>query len=994
MLQLQFDANQDYQLEAVAGVVDLLAGWNRRPDDFALGGEVIPNLPPYESFDEGWLFENLRQVQERHKLVLEELQFALTVDDGAMLDGITLDAHRYPHFTIEMETGTGKTYVYLRTIYELHQRYGFGKFIIVVPSIAIYEGVVKNFAITRAHFRSLYGNATVNLIQYDGSQLARLRAFASSTFCEVLVMTLDAFNKANNNLYKASEKLPGERLPYQYIQDTRPILILDEPQNMESERAKQALRTLTPLFALRYSATHRTSPNLLYRLSPFEAYRRNLVKKIQVLGVTEQENLNLPLLDLERVERGERITATVKTNALVDGKLKPVTLTLRQGDDLAVKSKRADYAGYVVSEINLATGAVHFANGVVLRTSDVAGTARTEIFRVQIEQTVEQHMRMQNDLLRKGVKVLSLFFIDRVANYTAHDGLIRRLFVEAFAKYKGTCARFQSLEAQQVHEGYFAKSKKKDGSEEAIDTTSRTVQEREAEKRAFALIMRDKEKLLDLNEPVSFIFAHSALKEGWDNPNVFQICTLNQSQSEIKKRQEIGRGLRLCVDQTGERLHSEEVNVLTVVANESYRSYAEGLQQEYVADGVIAPPLATPARKNMATRNNRIYQENAHFRSFWECLSQRVSYRLQVDTPTLIEEAVLRLNQQHFPNPVISVERGNIQLAEEWSIKVETINVEKQFAKLAVTLINAFGEEDTPQYAVKAGEDVAGKFDEARLKKLGNFRIEHTDGEWCIIFANEVKLRTGESRRFTPPAAKHLAERLTLAPLRHYPVINLLDRAAHELSLTRPTINQIYKRMRPDKQSMLLRNPEGFAGRFIDILRDALADHVAERLEFVLEPGWALFGEEELERFFPLRRDYPQREVVEAGVRGLYDRMQKDSEIERSFIEKLRDDLFIEFYFKFPSGFRIPLPRIIGNYNPDWGIARLDEEGKPIIYKVRETKGTADIAHLQFSHEKRKIRCAQKYFTAIGMDYRTITGRELDWWKPERAIQMNMGISL
>ena len=991
-LQLQFDANQDYQLEAVAGVVDLFTGWNRHADAMLFSGEVIPNLPPYESFDEGWLFENLRQVQERHKLAVEELQFALTMDDGALLDGVTLDGHRYPHFTLEMETGTGKTYVYLRTIYELHQRYGFGKFIIVVPSIAIYEGVVKNFAITRAHMRSLYGNATVNLIQYDGSQLARLRAFAASTFCEVLVMTLDAFNKASNNLYKPSEKLPGERLPYQYLQDTRPILILDEPQNMESERAKQALRTLKPLLALRYSATHRTSPNLLYRLTPFDAYRRNLVKKIQVLGVTEQENLNLPLLDLERIERGERITATVKTNALVDGKLKPLSLTLRQGDDLALKSKRSDHVGYVVSEINLAEGAVHFANGVVLRTSDLAGTARSEIFRVQIEQTVEQHMRMQNDLLGKGVKVLSLFFIDRVANYTAADGLIRRLFDEAFAKYQGTCSRFAGLAAHQVREGYFAKSKKKDGSEEAIDTESRTVQERDAEKRAFALIMRDKEKLLSLSEPVAFIFAHSALKEGWDNPNVFQICTLNQSQSELKKRQEIGRGLRLCVNQQGERLQSEEVNVLTVIANASYRSYAEGLQQEYVADGVIAPPLATPARKNVALRNDHIYQENPHFRRFWEALSQRVSYRLHVDTPALISEAVLRLNQKHFPNPIISVERGNIQLAEEWSIKVETINPEKGFAKLTVTLINEFGEEDTPQYTLKAGEEVAARFDEARLKKLGNFRIERLDSDWRVIFANDVKLRAGESWRFTPPAAKHIAERATLAPRQRYPVINLLDRAAQELSLTRPTVNQIFKTMRPDKQTMLLRNPEGFAGVFLDVLRDALADHVAERLEFVVEPGWALFGDEDLEKFFPVRREYPQREVVEAGVRGLYDRMQKDSEIERSFIEKLRDDLFVEFYFKFPSGFRVPLPRIIGNYNPDWGIARLDEEGTPIIYKVRETKGSATIEQLQFSHEKRKIRCAQQYFAAIGIDYRTITGRELDWWKPAGAVTLPLGI--
>ena len=401
-LKLQFDPNQPHQTAAVENLARLFNGLPRRAAEFSLSGEIVPNLPPYESLSEPWLYDNLRQIQQESGLTGGEMFGALEMDDGFEIEGVSVNAWRAPSFTVEMETGTGKTYVYLRAIHELRKSYGFGKFVIVVPSIAIYEGVIKSFKITRDHFRALYENETVNLIEYDGARLSQLRAFATSTFVEILVITLDSFNKASNVIFKPSEKLPGERLPYQYLQETRPILILDEPQNMESDKAREALRTLHPLFSLRFSATHRTAPNPVYRLTPFDAYRLNLVKKIQVYGVTERENFNRPVLVLEAIETGAGLPrARVRTYVSDAGRLKEAELTLKHGDNLHTKTHNDEHkTGYVVSEINARENFIEFENGARLSFSDRFGEYRAEVFRAQIRQTIQQHMDMQQRLQR------------------------------------------------------------------------------------------------------------------------------------------------------------------------------------------------------------------------------------------------------------------------------------------------------------------------------------------------------------------------------------------------------------------------------------------------------------------------------------------------------------------------------------------------------------------------------------------------------------------
>ena len=981
-LQLKFDANQEHQLRAVASVADLFEGAPRFEAAFQLGDETVANLPEFMDLGEALLRANLAAIQERNGL---PPAVDLAVDQGPGLEKVCEENHRFPNFTVEMETGTGKTYVYLRTIYELRQRFGWSKFVIVVPSIAIYEGVVKNVQITRDHFRALYGNEPLDLVAYDGSQLSRLRHFATSSTTTVLLITLDAFNKASNNLYKASEKLPGDRRPYQFIQATRPILILDEPQNMESEKSKQALRTLKPLLALRYSATHRSSPNLVYSLSPLAASQAGLVKRIQVYAVTERDNANVEVLELLRVTPPPKISAAVRTRVTDLLGTREVDVILRQGEDLYAKTHRSEHRdGFVVANIDAGQGQVEFANGQRLTLLSGQAASREAIFREQIRQTILQHMRMQSDLLARDIKVLSLFFVDRVASYRGPDGLVRRLFDEEFTRAAPDFGLFRSRRAEQVRDAYFAQRKGKDGQEQEIDTESRNTEEREAEKRAFELIMRDKERLLSLDEPVCFIFAHSALKEGWDNPNVFQICTLRHVGAEMERRQQIGRGLRLVVNQQGERVPDEEVNLLTVVANESFTAYASGLQQEYVAAGDTPPPLPTNAQaQQIAVRNERIYNHNEHFDRFWEQVNRRVRYSLHVDSDALIKESIYRLSRAPFPGHVLMVERGQIHLRTH---KVQVLRIERDKAEIAVTLFDANGNPYTQTRYLKPGDDIARTMNEKLLKPLGTLAIEGTGANRTVLLTNtSVRLSEGQTHEYTPEGfGSQASERLTQARPDRHPVFNLIDRAAHQTGLTRPTINTIFAGLRPDRQRMLLENPEGFATVFVGELRNTLADHITAHIEFVVEPEETLYDRDAL---FPATRRYPQKEVIQAGEHGLYDLVQKDSDVEQQYVNAIREERdAVVFYFKFPPGFKVHLPHLIGNYNPDWGIAHIDRQGKVQVRTfIHETKGTTEIGKLQFAHERRKILCAERYFAALGVTYLPVDPQKRGGWWDEHG---------
>jgi type III restriction enzyme len=661
-MQFKFDANQDFQIQAIEAAADLFEGQPRLETGLTapLGGGFAAVANRLD-LDDATLLLNLQAVQSRNGLPSDTelicISAAIETADGPK------DV-RFPNFSVEMETGTGKTYVYLRTALELFRRYGLRKYIIVVPSIAIREGVLKTLQVTQGHLRALYGNLPYRFYVYDSDNLSQVRQFALSDSVELMVMTIDSFNKATNVIRQSTDRLQGET-PIYLVQATRPVLILDEPQNMESELRVQALSALDPLFALRYSATHRNPYNLVYRLTPFEAYRQGLVKRIEVASVVQEGEVDRPFLRLDGIRTEKKtITARVSLHKLMrNGTVREATVTVRPGDSLAVKAERPEYAGYEVDEINPGGGFVRFANDDELRTGESIGADREAIFDAQIRYTIEEHFHKQAKLRPGGIKVLSLFFIDRVDHYARDDGLIRRQFVQAFEGLKAQHPEWKNADVSKVQAAYFAEKRRKGGLVEALDSVTGKTKEDEA---AYDLIMKDKERLLSFDEPVAFIFSHSALREGWDNPNVFQICTLNQTASEVKKRQEVGRGMRLAVNQAGDRVRDERVNVLTVVANESYERYVAWLQSEiedeYGLEGV--PPKPVNARKRKVARLRKEYTLRPEFQALWERIKPKTRYAVRIDSRLLLREVKAELDAVVIRPPRVLVTKAVVEVGE------------------------------------------------------------------------------------------------------------------------------------------------------------------------------------------------------------------------------------------------------------------------------------------------------------------------------------------
>ncbi len=983
-LTFKFDPNQTHQLAAIENVVQLFEGLptEERADYRLETDEVIPNFPPEETISEEFLLENLQAIQNSAGLP-ESIN--LECDDGMVMEGAGWESWRSPSFTIEMETGTGKTYTYLRTIYELRQHYGFRKFIIVVPSIAIYEGVKKAFQMMEGHFRSLYANEVVFLTPYDGSQISGIKNFASTNFTQILLMTVDSFNKTTNNFYKPSEKLPGEWLPYQYVQATRPILILDEPQSIDNtDKAKEAIRTLHPLFVLRYSATHRIKPNLVYRLTPIDAYRQNLVKKIQAIGITEESSLNRGIFSLESVSI-HPIVAKVKTLVERKGIVKEQVISLKQGDNLFDKTHRPEHLqGYRVSEIIAQAGreSIRFENESVLQLSRNNSSSHPDLFRYQIRETIAQHIDLQARLLDKRIKVLSLFFIDKVDNYVADDGIIKQIFDEEFSKLVKNDPYFSKVSADRVRNGYFAKRRNRSGTEEAFDTDSKNAEQREAERQAFNLIMKEKERLLSFEEPVCFIFAHSALKEGWDNPNVFQICTLNQTVSELKKRQEIGRGLRLCVDETGERILADDINILTIVANQSYENFASQLQQEYLEAGEEAPPAPKRPQDSLVTRRDELFNSD-DFRSFWQKLCLKTQYVIHIDTDKLIAECIDRFKLVNFPEPRIVVSRGKFVITE-YTISLQSVTGETAEIQIGIrttedSSVNTLPLDVPSTLKIRARTDLARNYPELRGLKVLEI-IDRGDNS-IVKFSNkeQSELTKYKPITITSERGNSISNTRVEKIQASHPVFDIIGRAAKSTSLTRATLLRIFQGIESEKQRICLLNPEGFFSLFVNVVKDITTEHIVDNIEFDLDSSSVEYDPEVL---FPQQDRLPQKELIIAGERGLYDKVQCDSQVEENFVtDRLRHDQeCVVLYFKFPPRFKINFPKIIGNYNPDWGIVRHSPDGKHTLQLVRETKGTTNLDRLRFAQEPLKIKCAQKHFQAIGIDYRVIDGTETDWW--------------
>jgi type III restriction enzyme len=665
-MEFRFDPNQEYQVKAIDSVIGLLHGQSRVDVDLSLeltaGFAAVPNRL---DIDEETLLKNLQTVQTGNGIEPDE---ALQVIEENIETANGSEVVRFPNFSVEMETGTGKTYVYLRTALELFRHYGTRKLIVVVPSVAIREGVIKTLKITEKHFAELFGNTPYRYYVYDSSSLSQIRQFALSNSVEIMVMTIDSFNKATNVIRQSTDRLQGET-PIYLIQAARPILILDEPQNMESELRVKALSALAPLFALRYSATHRNPYNLVYRLTPYDAYRQGLVKRIEVASVVKEDDLGQVFLRLDGISTQKNtITAHLAVHKLLrSGAVSEQVITVRPGDNLEDKTNRREYAPFVLDEINPGQGMVMFTNGIELRVGESQGADKQAIFASQIRYTLEEHFRKQRWYKEAGIKVLSLFFIDRVENYAPPEGLIRKLFSEAFDELKEIYNEWNNISVKTVQAAYFAERRRRDGSIDSIDSFSGKTREDEA---AYNLIMKDKERLLSFEEPVSFIFSHSALREGWDNPNVFQICTLNQTASEMKKRQEVGRGVRLAVDQSGRRVHDEKVNVLTVIANESYDKYVEKLQQEteeeYGREGL--GPKPANARKRGVAKLRKEFTLKPEFKELWDKIKHKTRYTVKIDTSRLVDDVVEELNEVEIKPPRIAITKARVQAGNEKDI--------------------------------------------------------------------------------------------------------------------------------------------------------------------------------------------------------------------------------------------------------------------------------------------------------------------------------------
>ena len=675
-MKFRFEPDLDHQQDAIAAVCDLFQGQETCRTEFTVSRSLTDQLPGFQEGELGVgnrlqlpgdaLLANLRRVQLRNGLLPAE---SLQSRD----------------FTVEMETGTGKTYVYLRTIFELNQRYGFTKFAVVVPSVAIREGVAKSLDVMGPHLRALYSGTPFEHFVYDSTKLGQVRNFAASPRVQIMVVTVGAINKRDvNSIYQPNEKTGGEK-PVDLVRATNPVLIVDEPQSVDGGlkgQGRQALAMMNPLCTLRYSATHADRHHMVYRLDAVDAWERKLVKQIEVAAGVVADDHNRPYVRLVATRRQRGIIwAEVEVDvAAPGGGVRRRTLKVTDGDELERKTRREVYRGHRIGEIRVERGNEYLELRLPgderwLRPGEVhGGVDSVAVHREMIRKTIREHLDKETRLRLQGIKVLTLFFIDKVAHYRRYDeegnpvkGEYARIFEEEYQRAASRPeyrARFDGVDvraaAESAHEGYFSIDRRGGWT----DTAENNQTDRDNAERAYRLIMRDKERLLDFEEPLQFIFSHSALREGWDNPNVFQICALRDISTERARRQTIGRGLRLCVDQTGERQRGFEVNTLTVIARESFEEFAENLQREIeeetgVRFGLVEKLKKAEERRRVKPREAVL--DGAEFQALWDRIKHRTTFRVRFDNEALLESCSRALaDAPPIPRPRLTWEQGGM----------------------------------------------------------------------------------------------------------------------------------------------------------------------------------------------------------------------------------------------------------------------------------------------------------------------------------------------
>jgi type III restriction enzyme len=972
-MKLHFEPDLDYQRDAIEAVCALFRGQEVCRTEFTVTRETrAPEallLPGHEV--ELGIGNRLRLLDDQVLTNLRGVQLhnGVPPSESLKLDDL--------NFTVEMETGTGKTYVYLRTIFELHRRYGFSKFVIVVPSVAIREGVHHTLEVTEEHFRALYANVPYRYFTYDSSRLSEVRNFATSPHIEIMVVTVGAINKKDfANIYKTTEKL-SEGTPMELIQRTRPIVIVDEPQSVDGGAegsGKKALAEMHPLCTLRYSATHVAKHHMVFRLNAVDAYERKLVKQIEVASMMVLGGHNKAYVKLLAKPTNKKGVWSAKVEIDVQDRteVRRTEKVVRLEDDLAQVTGRAIYEGMVVDEMS--TSAIELRGQEPLTVGQaIGGVDDGAVARLMIRRTIEEHLDKELRLRPKGIKVLSLFFIDAVGRYRTYGaageseggkGPYAVVFEEEYAaaikkpKYN---TLFKDVDTstlpEAVHGGYFSKDKK---SKHWTDTEESNQAGRDGAADAYNLIMKDKEKLLSLDTKLKFIFSHSALKEGWDNPNVFQICALREMGSERERRQTIGRGLRLCVNKDGDRVRGFETNTLTVIATESYEDFAENLQREIERDtgirfgvveehqfAAIVVPGADGTKKPLGFDASK---------KLWSALKEA---KLLDEKGKVQDTLRLALKNETVPLP-----------AEFEPMRAQVVEV---LRKLAGRLEVKNADEKKPvktRRAVLDSEDFKKLWD--RIKDKTTYRVHFDNAkliEDCAKALRETpavaraRIQTKKAELSIDKSGIGTKEISASAPttIDEGDIVwpDLITELQDRTALTRKSIVDIL--MRSGRLEDFRRNPQQFIQQ--------AAEAISRQKELVVVHGiryqrigdghyyaQELFEQNELQ-------GYLSNMVEDKNAKCVYDQVICDSTVEREFAEELENNKAVKVFAKLPPWFKVPTP--LGTYNPDWAVL-VEVEGKERVYFVVETKGSLYADALR-EKESRKMDCGEAHFKALGV---------------------------
>lgn len=982
---------QQYQTDAVENTVSVFAGQPSR-DSFQYRRDLGKGqIKLFDEEDSAGYRNNDIELSDQQLLSnIQKIQVSQDIKQSAKLISdlgkLGLD--------IEMETGTGKTYVYIKTMFELNKRYGWNKFIVVVPSIAIREGVNKSFNMLEDHFMEHYGKKARFFI-YNSSNLQLLDSFSSDAGINVMIINIQAFatdmkeggtRGAARIIYTERDDF-GSRKPIDVIAANRPIIIMDEPQKMEGQATQTALKRFKPLFVLYYSATHKTQHNCIYALDALDAYKQKLVKKIQVKGF-EVKNLkgtsSYLYLDDILLSKNQPPMVRLEMEIETASGVKKVMKKLGQGDSLYSESGLLEYKDFTISDIDAFRNTVTFLNGVKIAKGEVYGDSSEEAMqRVQIRETIASHFEKERDLFKRGIKTLSLFFIDEVAHYKSYDsegnevhGPFWNIFEEEYTRilnenislfeddYQAYLRRF---DASQVHNGYFSIDKKgrmvnseiKRGSDISDDIS------------AYDLILKNKERLLSFDEPTRFIFSHSALREGWDNPNVFQICTLRHAASAIAKRQEVGRGLRICVDQNGTRMDIEElgeeqvqdINKLTVIANESYKSFVDDLQKETREALRERPTKATP--------------------DFFE--GKKVKSETTLDIPYIISPQdaqaiagyLIGFNYVDKDYKVTDTYKKDLEAGTLQPVFPGLKHIESEIHKLVQA---TFDESITLDNMIENGNASA----EAINKLNENFSRKEFQALWNEINHKYVYTVHYDSAELIRKAIIAIDANLTVTELKYVMTVgdqdsvdtfgdtktstkalgtvststvkyDLVGEVAKRTTLTRRTVATILKGIRPIKLAMFRNNPEEFIKNVSRIIKDEKATMIVEHIEY--DQIDQTYDSE----IFTQEKHSQNISKAYSSKKSIMDYVFADSDGERKFAEDLDAATEVCVYAKLPRSFQIPTP--VGNYAPDWAIA-FNKGAVKHIFFIAETKGSMDSMQLK-EVERAKIGCAEKLFNNL-----------------------------